>query len=90
MFTDVHCHPFDLAQVFPQAEEERRRLGVIAAASSCNTQEFAYNEELARKAAAGNTSALLPCFAVHPQMPAVISGGKKTTQDELENNIQTL
>jgi TatD DNase family protein len=71
MLTDVHCHPFDLAPLFPQCEEERRRLGVIAAASACNLEEFTYNEELAHKAADDVASALLPCFAVHPQLPAV-------------------
>jgi TatD DNase family protein len=70
MLTDAHCHPFDLAQIFPQAEEERRRLGVLAAASATDFEEFEYCENLAKKAAAENAAPLLPCFAVHPQFPA--------------------
>jgi len=80
MLTDAHCHPFDLAPVFPQAEEERRRLGVIAASSACDMEEFAHNEELAKKAAAEGAAQLLPCFAVHPQLSA--SGGGKLKSDE--------
>ena len=67
MLTDAHCHPFDLIRVFPEAEEERRRLGVLAAASACDLEEFAYNENLARNAAAAAAARVLPCFAVHPQ-----------------------
>jgi TatD DNase family protein len=60
MLTDAHCHPFDLANIFPQAEEERQRFGVLAAASACNLEEFSYNEKLS----------LLPCFGIHPQQIA--------------------
>ncbi|MDR1839464.1 MAG: TatD family hydrolase [Treponema sp.] len=75
MLTDAHCHPFDLAQVFPEAEEERRRLGVIAASSACDMEEFAHCEGLAKKAAVEGAAPLLPCFAIHPQLPA--AGGEK-------------
>jgi len=81
MLTDAHCHPFDLAHVFPQAEEERRRLGVIAASSACDMEEFTHNEGLAKKAAVEGAAPLLPCFAVHPQLPA--GGGGKPKSDEL-------
>jgi TatD DNase family protein len=64
MFTDAHCHPVDLAKKFPGAEEERRRLGVLCAASSCTAVEFEYNAKSARKAP------MVLCFAVHPQLPA--------------------
>lgn len=67
MLTDAHCHPFDLLRVFPQAEGERQRLGVIAAASACDFEEFAHNEYLRHKAAEKEAALLLPCFAVHPQ-----------------------
>jgi len=70
MLADAHCHPFDLARVLPGAEEQRRRLGVCCAASAADMEEFTYNEELARKAAADGAARILPCFAVHPQMPA--------------------
>ena len=70
MLTDAHCHPFDLAGYVPQAEEERRRLGVICAASSWNIGQYEYIDALAQKAAADKEPALLRCFAVHPQLPA--------------------
>jgi TatD DNase family protein len=82
MPTDAHCHPFDLARVLPEAEEQRRRLGVCCAASATDIEEFAYNDELARKAAVERAAEVLPCFAVHPQMPAA-----KTSY---ENSLQAL
>lgn len=70
MLTDAHCHPFDLAGFLPRFEEERRRLGVICAASSWNSAQYEYSGELAQNAAADNAPALLRCFAVHPQLPS--------------------
>lgn len=70
MLTDAHCHPFDLARRFPGAEQERRELGVMAAASACDQEEFARNEKLALDSAAENAAPLKLCFAVHPQQPA--------------------
>jgi TatD DNase family protein len=72
MLTDAHCHPFDLAPLLYEAEKDRRRLKVLAAASACDLEEFSYVEELAKKASADKEAALFPCFAVHPQMPALI------------------
>jgi len=80
MLTDAHCHPFDLAAHFPQAEQERRRLGVSAAASACDTEEFTHNEKLAEDAAARGQAPLLPCFAVHPQQFA--AGNMQITEIE--------
>jgi TatD DNase family protein len=71
MASDAHCHPFDLSRVFPDAEDERRRLGVSAAASAWGDEDFAYNEALARNAPENAPIAL--CFACHPQLPAVSS-----------------
>ena len=91
MLTDAHCHPFDLAGVFHEAEQERRRLGVLAATSACDLEEFTYNEELAKKAVADNTAPLLPCFGVHPQLPAVKKeGGGPFTNTEINNSLETL
>ena len=91
MLTDAHCHPFDLVQVFPRLEEERRRLGVTIAASACDLEEFEHNVELARNAAADKAAAILPCFAVHPQLPAVkTAAGNKTAKEEMESLINTL
>ena len=71
MLTDAHCHPFDLAEFFPAAEDQRRQLGVMCAASATTAEEFAYCERLSREARDNNATPLFPCFAVHPQMPAV-------------------
>ena len=71
MLTDAHCHPFDLADRCPQAEEERRQLGVMCASSATTLAEFEYCEKLAIQAKENAAAPVLPCFAVHPQMPAV-------------------
>jgi len=70
MLTDAHCHPFDLHAVFPAMEAERRRLAVLCAASATDREEFEYNETLARATHADGAAGLLPCFAIHPQLPA--------------------
>ena len=70
MLTDAHCHPLDLIRVFPEAEKERRDLGVLAAASACDSEEFSHHEELARNSAAEKTAPLICCFGIHPQLPA--------------------
>jgi TatD DNase family protein len=67
--TDAHCHPQALTKYLPNAEEERRGLGLICAASSTTTAQFFYHEELAAKARADGAPPLFPCFAIHPQMP---------------------
>jgi TatD DNase family protein len=91
MLTDAHCHPFDLSRVFSEAEEERRRLKVLAAASSCDWEEFAYIENLARKAASDGEAAILPCFAVHPQMLAVLAAeGQKAAENDVRKGLETL
>ena len=88
MLVDAHCHPCNLAGLFPESEKERRRLGVVAAASACDIEEFTHNEMLARNAVESGASALLPCFAVHPQQFAAnneqfkMSGGKLTKGNE--------
>jgi TatD DNase family protein len=67
MLTDVHCHPFDLANIFEQAEKERRKLEVVAAASACSMEEFSHNEELSHNAVLEGAVPILPCFGIHPQ-----------------------
>jgi TatD DNase family protein len=57
----------------PEAEIERRRRGVICAASSWNTEDFLYTESLAKKAALDHAPRILLCHAVHPQAPAAIN-----------------
>jgi len=91
MLTDAHYHPINLVHFFPQAEQERRRLEVLAAASACDLEEFTYNEKLAKKAAAENAAPLLPCFAIHPQLPAVkIEGSMPFTDIEINDCLETL
>jgi TatD DNase family protein len=73
MLTDAHCHPFDLEKIFPAMEAERRRLGVLAAASASDREEFGFNEALANVARACGAPGVLPCFAIHPQLPAYVA-----------------
>jgi TatD DNase family protein len=54
---------------------------VICASSAATIEEFEYCERLSQKAKADNAPLLLPCFAVHPQMPSVM--GWERTQDSL-------
>jgi TatD DNase family protein len=70
MLTDAHCHPADLAGLFPGGEEERRRLGAACAASAASPEQFEYHADLARRARAEGAAPVLRCFAVHPQLPA--------------------
>jgi TatD DNase family protein len=70
MLTDAHCHPCALGRLFGGAEAERRRMGLACAASAAEAEAFAHNEGLARRAAADGAAPVLPCFAVHPQLPA--------------------
>ncbi|MDR0386689.1 MAG: TatD family hydrolase [Treponema sp.] len=74
MASDAHAHPGDLLDRFPGAEEERRRLRVPCAASAWNLRDFGRHEELARKAREEGAAPLALCFAVHPQLPAALSG----------------
>ncbi|MDR2941775.1 MAG: TatD family hydrolase [Treponema sp.] len=83
MLTDAHCHPFDLSVLFPQMEQERRRLEVFAAASAYSLEEFTHNEKLAQEATNGKAAQLLLCFGVHPQLPAV-------KNDDLNDSLETL
>ena len=66
--TDAHCHPCDLLEYLPAAEEERRISKTAAAASSWNREQFEYHEELARKAGEDGAAPLFCCFALHPQL----------------------
>jgi len=87
MFTDAHCHPFDLARRFPAAEDERRQLGVMCAASAATIEEFTYCERLSQQA---DSAPLLPCFAVHPQMPAVMPAVIQSSCSEQLAALETL
>jgi len=68
MLTDAHCHPSDLSSFFSSFEEERIRLGVIAAASACMDNEYTQYEALSRNAILNNAVPLLVCLGIHPQI----------------------
>jgi len=70
MLTDAHCHPFDLAGHFSDAEGQRRQLGVMCAASSTDFDEFAFCERLSLESREKDAAPMLPCFAIHPQFMA--------------------
>jgi len=84
---DAHCHPFDLAEYLENAEEERRRLGINCASSATTIEEFEYCERLSVQAKADNAPPLVPCFAVHPQMPSVMGNG---TQMFFQDSLSVL
>ena len=99
MLTDSHCHPFDTDGIFPETEQERRRLGVLAAASACLMEEFAHNELLAHNAALEQAAPILQCFGVHPQIFKVMfadnreqatKNKKKPVIDNLLENLELL
>jgi len=90
MFTDAHCHPFDLAGCLPDAEEERRNLGVICASSAVTLEEFEYCERLSIQAKQDKAAPLLPCFAVHPQMALIIKTTPNVTRYSLQDNLSVL
>ncbi|MDR3336293.1 MAG: TatD family hydrolase [Treponema sp.] len=70
MASDAHVHPQDLLELFPGAEEERRRFRVPCAASAWNREEFEAQERLAKKAEQDGVAPMALCFAVHPQLAA--------------------
>jgi len=90
MLVDAHCHPFDLAACLTSAEEERRRLGVVCASSASTLEEFEFCERLAVQAKTDNMVPLLPCFAIHPQMPLIITTTPNATRYSLWDNLLVL
>jgi TatD DNase family protein len=70
MASDAHAHPSDLLERFPQAEQERRSLGIACAASAWNAASFALHRDLAARARREGAAAMALCFAVHPQLAA--------------------
>jgi TatD DNase family protein len=57
----------------------------MCAASAAFPEEFAYNAELSRLAAAEGAAPVLLCFAVHPQMPVTNKGGVRDGLAALES-----
>ena len=83
MASDAHAHPFDLLQLYPEAEAERRSLGIACAASSCTGEEFSCHEKTAASAKHDGAVPLFLCYAVHPQLPAYLDNRTKH-QDKLD------
>jgi TatD DNase family protein len=75
MLSDAHCHPFDLKDHISLSDQQ---LNVLAAASSCDLEEFLYLEKLAKTSF---TKRIQPCFAIHPQMPAFYRNKEKHEAD---------
>ncbi|MDR2159368.1 MAG: TatD family hydrolase [Treponema sp.] len=93
MLTCAHCHPRDLLERFPRAEEERRLLGAACAASATGEGEFAVHEEMARDAARTGGPPVLLCFAVHPQLPrhaGAVRPGPAEGAGDLRSTLETL
>ncbi|MDR2501197.1 MAG: TatD family hydrolase [Treponema sp.] len=88
MPSDAHAHPYDLLQVFPQGEEERRALGISCAASAWNLREFEAQEELARQARIDRAAPVLLCFAVHPQLAAAPASRVRPSLEALETLVR--
>ncbi|MDR1506193.1 MAG: TatD family hydrolase [Treponema sp.] len=74
MSCDAHVHPYSLFKLDPGAEAVRRSLGIAAAASAWNREEFMFHRELAAAAEKDGAPPVFLCFAVHPQAPAGLSG----------------
>jgi TatD DNase family protein len=85
MLTDAHCHPFDLLEYFPAAEDERQQLGVMCASSATALEEFTYCENLSRRA--DSAAPILPCFAIHPQLPSMRKSAVASGQLEIAENL---
>jgi len=82
MLTDAHCHPYDLARVFPESENERNSLGVLAAASSCFLEEFVYKKKVP------HNNTIISCSGIHPQLPAVkIADGNPLTEKTINHHL---
>ncbi|MCL1812679.1 MAG: TatD family hydrolase [Treponema sp.] len=76
MASDAHVHPFYLLDLHPNAEDERRSLDIACAASSCGKKEFLLHEKLSAASKNEGAAPLFPCFAVHPQLPALVVNEK--------------
>jgi TatD DNase family protein len=68
MYTDAHCHPWNLLKHLENAEEERRKTGTAIAASSWNIDQFEYHENIKKKAREEGAPPVFCCFARHPQL----------------------
>jgi TatD DNase family protein len=89
MATDAHCHPYYLGQQYPEAEADRRRHGVMCAASAWNRDDFLHNESLSKAAQQNNAPHIVLCFGVHPQLPAAVTPDTRDFLSYLETLSRT-
>jgi TatD DNase family protein len=68
MPSDAHAHPKDLLALDPDAELERRGLGISCAASAWNEEEFLFQERLALDSSSAGAPPIALCFGAHPQL----------------------
>jgi TatD DNase family protein len=87
MLCDAHFHPSDLLEKDPAAEEQRRALGIAAAASAWRREEFAAARELALAAAKDGAAPIKLCFAVHPQVPKEVVSSKEKGGSNKEDGV---
>jgi TatD DNase family protein len=92
MLTDAHCHPIDLLRVFAKAEEELIQLEVLTAASACFENEHSFNVRFAYNTSSlRQTAAILPCYGIHPQLPAVeTANGGFLTEKDIVSHLEVL
>ena len=81
--TDAHFHPYNLIEYYPDAENERKKAGIAASASSTFINEFEYNKKLSINAEEEGAAALYCSFAIHPQLCA------KWTEDNAKEELET-
>jgi len=80
MLVDAHCHPFDLKNIFKESEQQRKDLGVLAVASACFPEDLIINDD-----------SILPCFGIHPQLPAIyMANNDLDIEKKLNDHIQFL
>jgi len=68
MFTDAHCHPFDLTGFLERPDIVSGLGRTMCAVNAWNREQFEFNEGLAADIAALSRSMIL-CYAIHPQLP---------------------
>ena len=72
--TDAHCHICDLMKFSNTIERK-----IPCATSACNMEDFIFHEKIAQK-----PPEIFFCFAIHPQLPAVMKDYSPTLMENLE------
>lgn len=70
IFSDAHCHIFDLLKACSATSNAcTDELPALVATSAWGRDEFEFHEDFARRAE--GTARVVQCFGVHPQLPSV-------------------